>query len=85
MDFGCSEFGFFNYLKNTPSIEEILFVDIDSDVLERYCRRLEPLYVDHLNARERPLIVNAYEGSIVQNDISLKDTDAVVCIEVCVL
>ncbi|KAH0557226.1 hypothetical protein KQX54_001967 [Cotesia glomerata] len=81
VEFGCSELSLFVYLKNTPSIEELLFVDIDREVLEQNKRKIEALSADYLHLRERPLNVFIYEGSISSKDRRLVNTDAVIAIE----
>ncbi|XP_015113741.1 uncharacterized protein LOC107038909 isoform X2 [Diachasma alloeum] len=81
VDFGCSEFGFFQHLKNTRGIEEILCVDVDKNTLEKYKGRIEPLTSDYLACKNAPLNVHVLEGSVTDNDQCLENTDAVICIE----
>ncbi|XP_011304597.1 uncharacterized protein Hen1 [Fopius arisanus] len=81
VDFGCSELGFFQHLKNTRGIEEILCVDVDRETLERNKRKVEPLTCDYLSTRDVPLTVHILEGSVTDNDEYLENCDAVICIE----
>ncbi|KAG8035871.1 hypothetical protein G9C98_002997 [Cotesia typhae] len=81
VEFGCSELSLFVYLKKMPSVEELLFVDIDRDILEGNKRKIEALSADYLHLRERPLNVFVYEGSIGSKDRRLVNTDAVIAIE----
>ncbi|XP_076653539.1 hen1 methyltransferase [Halictus rubicundus] len=81
VDFGCSEFGFLVYLKNTPGVEEILCVDIDKHTLETYQERAAPLLSEHIHTRSTPLVIEVCEGSVTHNDKKLENTDAVICIE----
>ncbi|XP_008551910.2 uncharacterized protein LOC103574275 [Microplitis demolitor] len=81
VEFGCSELSFFLYLKNTPHLEELLFVDIDRAILEQNKRKIEALSADFLHLRERPLKVFVYEGSVSSKDRRLEHVDAVVAIE----
>ncbi|XP_034948249.1 small RNA 2'-O-methyltransferase [Chelonus insularis] len=81
VDFGCSELGFFTYLKNTPVIEEILCVDIDEFILECNKKKIDALTADYIHTRDRPLTASIYKGSVTDRDKNLENTDAVVCIE----
>lgn len=72
---------FFQYLKKIEGIEEILCVDIDKETLDLNKEKIQPAYEDYLHARSNPLKVCIYEGSVIHNDDSLKNTDAVICIE----
>ncbi|KAK0089911.1 hypothetical protein PV325_004663 [Microctonus aethiopoides] len=81
VDFGCSELGFFNHLKNTPGIEEIICVDIDTEVLEKNKKRIEPLTADYLHVKDHPLNVYIYEGSVTHPDKHLENADAIIGIE----
>lgn len=83
MDFGCAELGFFMFLKNVPKLEEVLEVDIDEELLIRYASKAAPLTTDYLSSRRSaPFNVYLLAGSICDYDDRLKDTDAVVAIEV---
>ncbi|KAK0159614.1 hypothetical protein PV327_010710 [Microctonus hyperodae] len=81
VDFGCSELGFFNHLKNTPGIEEIICVDIDTEVLEKNKNKIQPLTADYLHVKDHPLNVYIYKGSVTHPDKHLENTDAIICIE----
>ncbi|XP_044019821.1 protein PFC0760c [Aphidius gifuensis] len=81
VDFGCSELGFLNYLKNTRGIEEILCVDVDRDILDMHKYKIRPLTADYLHCRKTPLSIKILEGSITDPDEVLLNTDAVICIE----
>lgn len=81
VDFGCAEFGFFKFVKKINSIEEILCVDIDREMLERYITRVYPLNYDYLNPRKERLSVKVLNGSISNPSMQLMDVDAVICIE----
>jgi len=78
---GCSEFGFFNHLKNISELTEVVAVDADLFMLESFCWKVEPLASDFLKRREEKLSVIVMKGSVSQFDDCLKDSDAIVCIE----
>lgn len=73
------------YLRDIEGVEQILCVDIDEDVLRRNKEAAEPLLVDFLNPRMKPLTVEVCEGCVTQNDKKLENTDAVICIELYVI
>ena len=81
VDFGCAELGFLTHLKNTIGIQEILCVDINRSLLEAYKNRGAPLVSEYLHRRTAPFVIEIDEGCITQNDNKLKNTDAVICIE----
>ncbi|XP_014471842.1 PREDICTED: uncharacterized protein LOC106742963 [Dinoponera quadriceps] len=81
VDFGCSELGFLPYLKNLKGVEEIIFVDVDRNVLLLNKAKAMPLVSDHFQHRQRPLKIEICMGSVIHNDKKLEKTDAVVCIE----
>lgn len=85
MDFGCAEMGIVLHLKTIKGVEEILCVDIDREVLERYKTRTQPLLIEYLTPRKTPLTIELYEGSVIHNDRKLEQTDAVICIELYVI
>lgn len=80
VDFGCGEFGLFMYLKRL-TIQEILFVDIDEDVLAENLFRIQPLLVDCVRKRHSPLEVSVYRGSVTEPDYRIRKTDVVTAIE----
>lgn len=73
------------YLKNLAGVEEILCVDVDKELLERYERRAKPLIAEYLGSRNTPLLIEVCEGSVTHNDRKLENTDAVICIELYVI
>jgi hypothetical protein len=81
VDFGCAEFGIFPFIKHIPGLQELMTVDIDRELLERYCCRAAPLNADYLDNRQEPLTVHVFAGSIADRDPRLLGTDAVICIE----
>ncbi|XP_071439262.1 small RNA 2'-O-methyltransferase [Hetaerina americana] len=81
LDAGCGELNFFPFLKNTPGIEEVLALDIDSELLESVSHRVGPLLVDHLSMRSTPFSVKVLAGSIAKPDPCLMGCDAVIAIE----
>ncbi|KYM82563.1 UPF0486 protein C1orf59 like protein [Atta colombica] len=81
VDYGCGELGLLLYLKAIPEVEEILCVDVDREVLERYKEKAAPLITELLSSRERKLTIDICEGSVTDNDVKLKNANAVICIE----
>lgn len=81
VDFGCAELGFLLYLKGISEVQQILCVDVDKEILETYHRKAAPLITEMLSSRERMLTIEICEGSVTDNDIKLKDVNAVICIE----
>lgn len=81
VDFGCAELSLLPYLKNMVGVEEIFFVDVDRQILE--CNRMKaaPLTTDYLQQRQTQLKIEICEGSVIHSDKKLKNTDAVICIE----
>lgn len=77
--------GFLYILKNIEGVEEILCVDIDRQVLERYKTKAEPFLIEYLTPRKTPLVIEVCEGSVTHNDQKLEQTDAVICIELYVI
>lgn len=82
VDFGCAEFGLFIFLKRLNSIKEILFVDIDENLLMENIYKLEPLIFDHVQNRQGPLELNIFSGSISTPDPNLSGCDAVLAVEI---
>lgn len=82
VDFGCAEMKLLQLLKRVEGVEHILEVDIDKKLLEQYAPRAKPLLCDYVKHRETPLKIEILKGSISTPDICLKNTDAVVCIEI---
>ncbi|KAG5316249.1 HENMT methyltransferase, partial [Acromyrmex insinuator] len=81
VDYGCGELGLLLYLKGIPEVEQILCVDVDREVLERYKEKAAPLTTELLSSRERKLTIEICEGSVTDNDVKLKNANAVICIE----
>ncbi|XP_018404114.1 PREDICTED: uncharacterized protein LOC108780794 [Cyphomyrmex costatus] len=81
VDYGCSELGLLVYLKTIPEVEQILCVDVDREVLERYKEKAAPLTTEMLSTRQRKLTIEICEGSVTDNDTKLKHANAVICIE----
>ncbi|XP_032673990.1 uncharacterized protein LOC116845429 [Odontomachus brunneus] len=80
VDFGCANLNFLPYMKYLEGVEEILFVDVDRDILEQHKFKAAPLLTDHFGRQTR-FKIGIYEGSVTHNDKKLEKTDAVVCIE----
>ena len=55
IDFGCAECKLIQLLKSEDYLEEICGVDIDRSLLDASQRKIEPLTVDYINPRTRPL------------------------------
>ncbi|KAG5322456.1 HENMT methyltransferase, partial [Pseudoatta argentina] len=81
VDYGCGELGLLLYLKRISEVEQILCVDVDREVLERYKEKAAPLTTELLSSRERKLTIEICEGSVTDNDVKLKNANAVICIE----
>nr|XP_019536736.2 uncharacterized protein LOC109407983 [Aedes albopictus] len=82
VEFGCAEMKFFTLLKTLPSVEQILQVDIDEELLNKWQHSVRPLFVDFIQRRSNPLSVEVWRGSISSAHECLKDTDVVVGIEI---
>lgn len=82
LDFGCAEAKLMRYLiSEENSIENIVGVDIDGDLLEMNKHRIKPLTSDFLMPRPSPLTVSLYQGSIAEADKRFCDFDVVACVE----
>ncbi|XP_075227955.1 hen1 methyltransferase isoform X2 [Lycorma delicatula] len=81
IDIGCSELGFFKFLKDIDGIEKIIEIDIDKKVLQEYSYRLHPFLSDYFNERKFPLEATILCGSVTHLDHRLEGADAVVAIE----
>lgn len=82
MEFGCAEMTFFSiFLKRIYEIEEIIEVDIDTDILNRYFHKISPQTSDYVKMRTTPLKVQLYEGNVAHTHSCLSGTNAVICIE----
>lgn len=56
-------------------------IDIDSELLKRFEQRAAPLAWDYLSRREKPLIIDAYYGSVDSPHECLLNSDVVVAVE----
>lgn len=83
-DFGCAELGFFKFIKKLYNLHEVLMVDIDKQLLNRYKFFVDPELGDYLKKRIEPLEVKVFAGSICDPDPVLIGTDIVVAIELLV-
>ena len=61
---------------------EFYGVDIDQQELRSACINCAPLPSDYLNKRKYSFGVTLYHGSVLEPEESLRDKDALVCIEV---
>lgn len=68
-------------MKHIAGLKEVVAVDVDHEVLNRYCCRAAPLNADYLSTRQEPFTVRVLAGSIADRDPRLLGTDAVICIE----
>ncbi|XP_062550163.1 uncharacterized protein LOC134214901 [Armigeres subalbatus] len=82
VEFGCAEMKFFTLLKTLPDVEQILQVDIDEELLNKWQHSVRPLFVDFIQRRAKPFSVEVWRGSISSPHECLKDTDVVVGIEI---
>lgn len=81
VEYGCAEFSMLKYYKNVPGVSEVLFVDIDEELLVTKCDRVVPLSYDHLMQRENELSVQLYCGDVSIPDDRMQEADVVVAIE----
>lgn len=81
VDFGSAELGLFVFIKRLISLQEIMFVDIDEELLESSKFRVRPLNIDYLKTRSGPLNIGIYAGSVAEPDEKLIGADAVTAIE----
>jgi hypothetical protein len=68
-------------MKHIPGVQEVVAVDTDHEMLDRYCCRAAPLNSDYLDNRQERLTVHVLAGSVADWDPRLLGTDAVICIE----
>ncbi|KAL1452027.1 hypothetical protein WDU94_006346 [Cyamophila willieti] len=80
-EFGCAEFAMFKYYKNLSSVNQVLFVDIDEDLLVHKSDRVVPLTYDYLVQRETELSASLFCGDVSVPDKRMNDVDVVVAIE----
>lgn len=72
---------FFTMVLKYTKVTEIIQVDIDYDLLDRHMTKISPKPSDFLEKRSTPLAVKVYAGNVSKINTCLKDTDAVIAIE----
>ncbi|KAK3739376.1 hypothetical protein QZH41_015765 [Actinostola sp. cb2023] len=83
LDFGCAEGKLLRYLiRNDNTMEQLIGVDIDGELLKENTFRLEPLLCDWLETREAPFTVSMLQGSISQPDDRFCNFDLISCVEI---
>eukprot|EP00794_Sanderia_malayensis_P015756 gene15756-17345_t len=83
LDAGCSEGRLLTNVKfHCQSVEEIVGIDIDRDILLLNKFRIMPLNAEYLVKRTRRLRMSLYQGSVSEPDLSMKNIDFVACVEV---
>ncbi|EDW08766.1 small RNA 2'-O-methyltransferase [Drosophila mojavensis] len=80
-EFGCAEMRFFQLMRRIETIENILQVDIDHDTLKAHLSRTNPLVSDYMKQRVAPLRVQVLLGSVADASEELRNTDAVIALE----
>ena len=69
-------------LKRLARVREVVGVDLDQSLLEFNTRRIEPLFIDHLEPRsDTPLRMVLMNGSVAEFEPRLEGCDAVTAIE----
>jgi len=81
---GCAECRALRIYRNVDTLQRIVGVDIDRQLLVDSSSRLKPSTSDYLFRRKSPLTVEIYNGSLVNYDERLKSIEAVTLIEVLV-
>jgi len=56
-------------------------VDIDEPLLRKNSTSVDPLVSDYIKRRESPLSVQILQGSVADSSEELRDTDAVIALE----
>jgi len=56
-------------------------VDIDEPLLRKNSTSVDPLVSDYIRRREGPLSVQILQGSVADSSEELRDTDAVIALE----
>ena len=82
---GCAECRALRIYRGVDTLERIVGVDIDRQLLIDNAKRLSPLVSDYLFRRSKPLTVELYNGSLADYDERLRSVEAVTLIEVLVL
>lgn len=83
-DFGCAECRALAVFRSIDTVQRLIGVDIERDLLVNNWYRLEPLISDFLFRRRRPLHIDVFHGSLLEYDHRLNGVDAVTLIEVLV-
>ncbi|EDW31320.1 GL11079 [Drosophila persimilis] len=81
VEFGCAEIRFFPLLRRIETIENIVLVDIDEALLRKNMNRIDPLLSDHIKKRQSLLQVQVLQGNVADSSDELRDTDAVIALE----
>jgi len=79
---GCAECRALRVYRDIDSMQRIVGVDIDRQLLVDSTNHLSPVVSDYLFRRSKPLTVELYRGSLVDRDQRLKSIEAVTLIEV---
>lgn len=58
-----------------------LQIDIDDNLMEQCKAKAAPLAADYLSRRKQPLRIEGYHGSVDSPHECLRNTDAVICVE----
>jgi len=82
---GCAECRALRVYRNVDSLQRIIGVDIDRQLLIDNATRLNPHISDYVFRRSKPLTVELYNGSLADHDQRLHAVEAVTLIEVLVL
>lgn len=61
---GCSECGLILRLKQVSCTEEIIGVDVNATILGACSRMVQPLTIDYVMPRERPLRIQLLHGTV---------------------
>ncbi|XP_034109061.1 small RNA 2'-O-methyltransferase [Drosophila albomicans] len=80
-EFGCAEMRLFPLIRRIETIEQILQVDIDKELLKTHMCRTNPFVSDFLKQRTCPLHIEVLHGSVADSTEILKNTDAVIALE----
>jgi len=81
---GCAECRALHVYRSVDTLQRIVGVDTDRQLLADSSGRLRPRASDYLVRRSSPLTVELYNGSLVDCDKRLMSVDAVTLIEVLV-
>ncbi|XP_019640794.1 PREDICTED: small RNA 2'-O-methyltransferase-like [Branchiostoma belcheri] len=82
VDFGCAEGKLIRFLKPEESLEQLIGIDIEGEILESIQGVIRPLLSDYVQPRQRPFTVGLYQGSIAECDDRFREYDMVTCVEV---